>query len=334
LNTQKEHCISVANLTHCYSTVKAIDQISFNVDYGRIFGFLGPNGAGKTTTIKVLTTLIHPISGSVKIFGKDIVKHSSDVRQKIGVVLQQPSAEVNLTVKQSLDLYGFLWDVPNQKRKRRVDQLLDDFNLRHIQNIKNDELSHGQRRRLQVAREFMHDMTLLFLDEPTVGLDVSSRRTLLDYIKHQVKEGLTVFFTTHIMEEAEYLCDEIAIINNGKIIALDQTQDLKERFGGTKGIEIKLLRPVTTDVLSLVKSRVGNLVVEVVDTESMKIGPLEDTKEIPKVLELLSVAGIEIKNIAISPPTLEEVFLKILDDHSSNNKKQNDRDYKAGPIAS
>jgi ABC-2 type transport system ATP-binding protein len=295
------------------------------VDYGTIFGFLGPNGAGKTTTIKVLTTLIHPTSGSVKIFGKDIVKHSSEIRGKIGVVLQQPSAEVNLTVKQSLDLYGFLWDVPTRKRKRRVNQLLEDFDLKAIQNIKNDELSQGQRRRLQVAREFMHDMTLLFLDEPTVGLDVSSRRTLLDYIKHQVKEGLTVFFTTHIMEEAEYLCDEIAIINNGKIIALDQTQGLKEKFGGAKGVEIKLSRPVTIDVLSLIKSCVGNLVIEVADPESMKIGPLEDTKEVLKVLGLLSGAGIEIKNIAITPPSLEQVFLNILDVHNDYTNKKADK---------
>jgi len=311
----------VSDLSQCYSTVKAIDQISFNVDYGTIFGFLGPNGAGKTTAIKVLTTLLHPTSGSVKIFGKDIVNHSSEIRKKIGVVLQQPSAEVNLTVKQSLDLYGFLWDVPTQERKRRVNQLLEDFDLKAIQHVKNDELSQGQRRRLQVAREFMHDMTLLFLDEPTVGLDVSSRRTLLDYIKHQVKEGLTVLFTTHIMEEAEYLCDEIAIINKGKIIALDQTQDLKEKFGGNKSIEIKLARPVTIDVSSSVKSRFGNLVIEVADPESMKIGPLEDTKEILKVLELLSGVGVEIKNIAITPPSLEEVFLKILNDHNDNSNK-------------
>jgi ABC-2 type transport system ATP-binding protein len=335
LNNQKEYCISVSNLSHCYSAVKAIDQISLNVNYGTIFGFLGPNGAGKTTTIKVLTTLIHPSSGSVKIFGKDIVEHSSEIRQKIGVVLQQPSAEVNLTVKQSLDLYGFLWDVPTQERKRRVDQLLEDFDLKSIENIKNDELSQGQRRRLQVAREFMHDMTLLFLDEPTVGLDVSSRRTLLDYIKLQVKEGLTVFFTTHIMEEAEYLCDEIAIINDGKIIALDQTQELKEKYGGMKGVEIKISRPVTFDVLSLIKSRVGNLVMEAADPEKMKIGPLEDTKEILKVLELLSEAGIEIKNIEITPPTLEEVFLKILDGHNNNNNnnKKSNEVYSGDPTA-
>ena len=323
---KKEHCISVSNLSLYYSAIKALDQVSFNVDYGQVFGFLGPNGAGKTTMVKVLTTLIPPSSGTVKIFGKDIVKNSSEIRNKIGVVLQQPSAEVNLTVKQSLDLYGFLWDVPVKKRKKRVAQLLEDFELKSIQNIKNDELSQGQRRRVQVAREFMHDMRLLFLDEPTVGLDVSSRRRLLDYIKQQVKEGLTVFFTTHIMEEAEYLCDEIAIINNGRIIALDRTQDLRKKYSGVKGIEMKLSRPVTHDVLSLIRSRVVNLNIEAQDPDRLKIGPLEDMKAIFKALELLSGAGIEIKNIAITSPSLEEVFLNILGDHNNDTYQKNDRD--------
>jgi ABC-2 type transport system ATP-binding protein len=295
------------------------------VDYGKVFGFLGPNGAGKTTLIKVLTTLIPPSSGTVKIFGRDILKDSSEIRNNIGVVLQQPSAEVNLTVKQSLDLYGFLWDVPTKKRKKRISQLLEDFDLKAIQNIRNDELSQGQRRRLQVAREFMHDMRLLFLDEPTVGLDVSSRRRLLDYIKQRVNEGLTVFFTTHIMEEAEYLCDEIAIINNGTIIALDRTQDLKKKYTGMKGIEIRLSSPVANDVLSLIKSQVGNLTLEVSNQERLKLGPLEDSKAIFRALELLSEAGIGINSITITPPTLEEVFLSILDGHNENNHKKNDQ---------
>jgi ABC-2 type transport system ATP-binding protein len=323
LNTQGEHCISVSNLSHYYSSFKAIDKISFNVEYGKVFGFLGPNGAGKTTMIKVLTTLIPPSSGSVKIFGRDVVKFSSEIRDRIGVVLQQPSAEVGLTVKQSLELYGFLWNVSSSERKKRANQLIEDFDLKTIQNIRYDELSQGQRRRLQVAREFMHDMRLLFLDEPTVGLDVTSRRNLLDYVKQQVKDGLTVFFTTHIMEEAEYLCDEIAIINNGTLIALDQTEDLKKKYSGVKGIELKLSNPVTLDVLSLIRSRIGSLSIEVPDPESVKIGPLEDTKTIFKALELLSDAGIEIKNIAITPPTLEEVFLNILEGHDNNTFKKN-----------
>jgi ABC-2 type transport system ATP-binding protein len=283
--------------------------------------------------IRVLTTLIPPSSGIVKIFGRDIVKYSSEIRKEIGVVLQQPSAEVGLTVKQSLDLYGLLWDIPTKKRKRKVSQLLEDFDLSTIQNVRNDELSQGQRRRLQVAREFMHDMRLLFLDEPTVGLDVFSRRRLLDYIKQQVNQGLTVFFTTHIMEEAEYLCDEIAIINSGTIIASDRTQDLKRKYSGVKGVEIRLSNPVTHEVLSMIKSKMGNLTIEVLDQECVKIGPLEDPKAIFKTLELLSEARIEIKNIAVTPPTLEEVFLNILNDHYDTNRKKNDMDKRDGQDA-
>ena len=235
--SDKQNCISVFDLHQNYGLFNAVDGISFNVEYGKVFGFLGPNGAGKTTTIKILTTLIQPSSGVVRIFDKDIQKHPLEVRRRIGVVLQQPSFEANLTVERALDLYGFMWNVPAKKRKEKLMELLNSFDLESLRNIKNDELSIGQRRRVQVAREFMHEMDLLFLDEPTVGLDPSARRMLLDYIKRQVKEGLTVFFTTHIMEEAEYLCDQVAIINKGKIIAFDTPTGLKEST-----VELRLLK--------------------------------------------------------------------------------------------
>lgn len=138
------------------------------------------------------------------------------------MILQESSYESRLTVQHSIDLYGLLWGIPQDKRRLKVKEILTEFDLQDIKDTVNDELSIGQRRRVQVAREFIHDMDLLFLDEPTVGLDPAARRTLLDHIKKQVKAGLTVFFTMHIMEEAEYLCDQIAIINKGKIIAFDR----------------------------------------------------------------------------------------------------------------
>src|SRR5919198_382680 len=183
---QPHYCISVTDLRQTYGLLNAIDGISFNVEYGKVFGFLGPNGAGKTTTIKILTTLIQPSSGIVRIFDKDILKHSREIKKRIGVVLQQPSFEANLTVERALNLYGFMWKLPARKRKEKVMELLNAFDLESLRNIKNDELSIGQRRRVQVAREFMHDMDLLFLDEPTVGLDPSARRQLLDYIRAHV----------------------------------------------------------------------------------------------------------------------------------------------------
>ena len=311
--TGEQHCITVHELRKYYNNdTRAIDGISFNVEYGKVFGFLGPNGAGKTTTIKVLTTLIRPSAGKVHIFGKDIVKHSSDVRKRIGVVLQQPSFEANLTVERALNLYGFLWGLGTERRKDKLRELLHAFDLESLRNTKNDELSIGQRRRVQVAREFMHDMDLLFLDEPTVGLDPSARRTLLDYIKKQVKAGLTVFFTTHIMEEAEYLCDEIAIIDKGKILAFDTPAGLKQKYGGSNAIEIKLKDTSAESVLHLVNKVANNSDINIPETNTFSIGSVNAQEMVVKIFELLSENGVQIESISISPPSLEEVFLTIV----------------------
>jgi ABC-2 type transport system ATP-binding protein len=292
--------------------IRAINGISLDVEYGKVFGFLGPNGAGKTTTIKVLTTLIRPSSGKVYLFGKDIVKHSSEVRKRIGVVLQQPSFEANLTVERALDLYGLLWGLASEKRKDKLRELLHAFDLEGLRNIKNDELSIGQRRRVQVAREFMHEMDLLFLDEPTVGLDPTARRMLLDYIKKQVKAGLTVFFTTHIMEEAEYLCDEIAIINKGKILAFDTPAGLKQKYGGMKTIEIKLKNIPARSIIHLVNTVVNNSHIDIPETNTVCIGSINAQEIIGKIMESLSNNGIQIESITITPPSLEDVFLTIV----------------------
>jgi ABC-2 type transport system ATP-binding protein len=311
--TGEQHCISVHELRKYYNNdTRAVDGISFNVEYGKVFGFLGPNGAGKTTTIKVLTTLIRPSSGKVHIFGKDIVKHSSELRKRIGVVLQQPSFEANLTVERALNLYGFLWGLGTERRKDKLKDLLYAFDLESLRNTKNDELSIGQRRRVQVAREFMHDMDLLFLDEPTVGLDPSARRTLLDYIKKQVKAGLTVFFTTHIMEEAEYLCDEIAIIDKGKILAFDTPAGLKQKYGGSKAIEIKLKYTSAESVLHLVNRVANNSDIKISETNTFSIGSVNAQEMVVKIFKLLSENGVQIESISMSPPSLEEVFLTIV----------------------
>ena len=311
--TGEQHCISVHELHKYYNNdIRAINGISFNVEYGKVFGFLGPNGAGKTTTIKVLTTLVRPSSGKVHIFGKDIVRHSSEVRQRIGVVLQQPSFEANLTVARALNLYGFLWGLATKRRKDKLREILQAFDLENLRNTKNDELSIGQRRRVQVAREFMHDMDLLFLDEPTVGLDPSARRMLLDYIKKQVKAGLTVFFTTHIMEEAEYLCDEIAIINKGKILAFDTPAGLKQKYGGTKAMEIKLKDTSARSILHLVNRVADNSDIDIPETNTISIGSVNAQEIVVKIIELLSENDVQIDSISITPPSLEDVFLAIV----------------------
>ena len=310
----KRYCISVFDLHQTYSSFHAIDGISFNVEYGKVFGFLGPNGAGKTTTIKILTTLMQPSSGTVRIFDKDILSHSMEIRKRIGVVMQQPSFEANLTVERALDLYGFMWKLPSRKRKEKVMELLDAFDLESLRNVKNDELSIGQRRRVQVAREFMHDMDLLFLDEPTVGLDPSARRTLLDFIKRQVRDGLTVFFTTHIMEEAEYLCDQVAIINRGKIIAFDTLTELKRKYGEVKTVEIKLKNVSAKSALYLIESLASGkkTYIETPELNTLRISSTNGQEIMIKAIESLSKNGIQIENIAINSPSLEDIFLTIV----------------------
>jgi ABC-2 type transport system ATP-binding protein len=305
-------CIHVSDLRKSYGHVHAVDGVSFDVEYGKVFGFLGPNGAGKTTTIRVLTTLVHPTSGTVKIFGKEIVKHQREIKKRIGVVLQEPSFEANLTVERALELYGLMWGVPGEERRDRARELLEKFDLTSFKSRKNDELSIGQRRRVQVAREFMHDMDLLFLDEPTMGLDPSARRILLDYVKKHVQGGLTVFFTTHIMDEAEYLCDEIAIINRGKIIATDTPAGLKQRYGGVKAVEIKLKDSTAQSIMHIIRPIAGGSTIETPAEDTVRISSSEAQDMLVKIIESLSKNAVQIESVSVNPPTLEEVFLTVI----------------------
>lgn len=306
-------CIQVSNLRKEYGVKKtALDGISFNVDYGKVFGFLGPNGAGKSTTIKILTTLLNPSSGNVIIFGKDITNQASEIRKKIGVVSQQPSSENNLTVERALDLYGLLWGIKGNRRYDKVSEIIDAFDLQEIRKTKNDELSIGQRRRVQVAREFMHDMELLFLDEPTVGLDPSARRMLLDYIKKQVKFGLTVFFTTHIMEEAEYLCDELAIINRGRIIAFDTPDGLKHKYSDDNIIDLKVKDITAESILPRINKIAYGSKIEINGINGFKIKSFNSQQILTKIMEEFSKNNIKIESITIESASLEEVFLNMV----------------------
>ena len=190
-------CIDVNHLSKSYGSVEAVTDLILSVKKGQVFGFLGPNGAGKSTTIKLLTTLIRPSSGSLSILGIDAISNPLKIRSKIGVVLQQPSYEPTLSVEKSLDKYGMMWNISKTERKKRLEQLLKDFDLVEIRKKRNEDLSIGQRRRVQVAREFMHDMELLFLDEPTVGLDPEARRKLLDYLKNKDDYEINLIFNNN-----------------------------------------------------------------------------------------------------------------------------------------
>lgn len=310
-------CIKVESLSKSYGSVKAVNDVTMSVKSGQVFGFLGPNGAGKSTIIKLLTTLIQPSSGSLTILGIDAIKNPLKVRHKIGVVLQQPSYEPTLSVEKSLEKYGMMWNVPKIERKSRMEKLLKDFELIEIRKKRNEDLSIGQRRRVQVAREFMHDMDLLFLDEPTVGLDPSARRKLLDYLRNKVKTGLTIFFTTHILTEAEYLCDEIAIIDKGKILAVDTPDALKKRFGKEKTIKIHLLKN-----LQEVKSLLSGILDCKIDFNTgtdITIRSKKSELVLMKILRILNDNGIEIDDLSAVPTNLEEIFLKMVEANVSNH---------------
>lgn len=310
-------CINVAHLSKLYGSVKAVDDIVLSVKSGQVFGFLGPNGAGKSTTIKLLTTLIPPSSGSLTILGINAIENSLQIRHKIGVVLQQPSYEPTLTVEKSLDKYGMMWNVPKIERKKRMEELLKDFDLVDIRKKRNEDLSIGQRRRVQVAREFMHDMELLFLDEPTVGLDPSARRKLLDYLKNKVKTGLTIFYTTHILSEAEYLCDEIAIIDKGKILTVDTPDALKKRFGKEKTIKIHLLEKQTK--ITTLLSGLTDYKIDFDSGTNIVIRSEQSELVLLQVLRVLNDNQIEIEDLSAVPTNLEEIFLKMVSDNASNN---------------
>ena len=279
----------------------AVDGIDLKVERGKIFGFLGPNGAGKTTTMKLLTTLIPPNGGQMNILGIDAIKSPLEVRKKIGVVLQQPSYEPTLSVEKALEKYGMMWNVEKKIRKDRVEELLVSFDLVDIRKKKNDDLSIGQRRRVQVAREFMHDMELLFLDEPTVGLDPSARRGLLDFIKGKVKDGLTIFFTTHILEEAEYLCDDIAIINKGKIIAVDTPGELKNKFGREKTIKIHISEQKN---ISSLLSGMPDCTIEYDSGVIITVRSSQSEQVLQDILKILASNNISVEDLSVVPTSL------------------------------
>ena len=310
-------CIDVSHLSKSYGSIHAVNDLVLSVKSGEIFGFLGPNGAGKSTTIKLLTTLIPPSSGILSILGIDAVANPLKVRHKIGVVLQQPSYEPTLSVEKSLDKYGMMWNVPKTERKKRMEQLLIDFDLVEIRKKRNEDLSIGQRRRVQVAREFMHDMELLFLDEPTVGLDPSARRKLLDYLKNKAKTGLTIFYTTHILTEAEYLCDKIAIINKGKILTVDSPDALKNTFGKEKTIKIHLLEKQIR--ISSLLSGISDFKINYENGTNIIIHSEQSELVLLKVLKILNDNAIEIEDLSAVPTNLEEIFLKIMRDNASNS---------------
>ena len=296
--------------------IRAVDGIDFEVDAGEIFAFLGPNGAGKTTTIKMLNTLIRPTSGTATVAGFDIVKNSAEVRQHIGYVAQDVGVDEHATGRENLTLYGHFYRLDSKTIKQRVKEIFDLVDLTGSEDRMVSTYSGGMRKRLDLAMGLIHEPEVIFMDEPTTGLDPQTRVHIWDYIRNLTKHvGVTTFLTTHYMEEADRLADHIAIIDRGKIIAMGTSDELKRSIGGDvvtlspcvdKDDECQEFIRRTEAVLSGkpfvtgTKATDGELAVYVNDGGSA----------IPSIMQLLSSQGIEVKRISMARPSLDDVFLK------------------------
>lgn len=301
---ESESIILVQNLTKEFDGLKAVNNISFEVKRGEIFGLLGPNGAGKTTTAKMLTTLIKPTKGRAQVCGFDILKQKNEVRNCIGIVFQEPALDNRLTGYENLDFHARLYGLDKTVRQKRIKEVLNLVELQDKANTLVKDYSGGMQRRLEIARGLMHYPKVLFLDEPTLGLDAQTRRHIWDYVlKLNQKEKTTIILTTHYMEEADYLCERIAIIDFGKIVMQDTPQNLKNVLGGDvisieafpqeKAYEVFKQLPWVKEI-----TKHNGFIDLNVEKGENKI-PLLVKKE----------EGFTIKSINLRKPTLEDVFL-------------------------
>ncbi|MDS0256432.1 ABC transporter ATP-binding protein [Thermoplasmatales archaeon AK] len=305
----------VQNLRKTYDNRKyAVNDLSFTVSEGEIYGLLGKNGAGKSTTIKILTTLIPPTSGKAEILGLDVTTRARKIRSIIGVV-QQGEAYDFTTVEGNFRIYSMLWQIPKHIANDRMEYLIDLFGLDDIRRKRVFELSGGQKKRLQVAREFMHDMKILFLDEPTVGLDPIMRRRVLDFISEKAKDGLTVLFTTQNLEEADYICHRIGIINDGRISAEGTSADLKAKFGSLKRVEILYSSEANDNTVeNLHNFLAASSLATSYGVERAKLWAVSAQigKLVSEIVQRLSSLGVEIDSILAETPSLDDVFMEVV----------------------
>lgn len=295
--------ITTTHLIKKFKTVSAVDDISFSVSEGEVFGFLGPNGAGKTTTINILCTLLTPTAGKAVVAGFDTVKEPDRVRSKIGLIFQDTTLDMGLTAYENLKFHAYLYNLDSRLTERRINEMLGivDLDARRKDLIKN--FSGGMKRRLEIARGLLHYPRILFLDEPTLGLDPQTRKTIWDFIATLRKtENITVFMTTHYMEEAEN-CDRIGIIDHGRIIALDTPEGLKRLVRGD------IVRLVTSDNRrAAVEIRRGFGIAPIEENNCLSLEVERGEELVPKLIRTLS---IETRSVSIRKPTLNDVFLKL-----------------------
>ncbi|MGH2862398.1 MAG: ATP-binding cassette domain-containing protein [Solirubrobacteraceae bacterium] len=293
--------ISVSNLKKQFGEFEAVKGVSFEVGAAEVFGFLGPNGAGKSTTINMLCTLLKPTAGEARVAGHDIVKERDDVRRNIGLVFQDPTLDGYLTAQQNLKLHAELYGVPGDLVRPRMEQVLRMVGLLDRKDGQVMMFSGGMRRRLEIARGLMHSPRVLFLDEPTIGLDPQTRRSIWTYIRQlQEREEITIFMTTHYMDEAEW-CDRIAIMDKGEIVALDTPQTLKAGVGADR---ITIQTDDNDDAIAALKQRFG--IDAVISEGAVTFGVEGGEQFVPRLFAELELS---IRGVSVSRPTLDDVFM-------------------------
>jgi len=297
--------ISVRTLSKRYGTLTALDDFNLEVSHGSIFGLLGPNGAGKTTLIRILTTLMRQSSGEVFIEGLDPRTHGREIRSLIGVVSQENSLDRYITARENLELHARLHGMEAGRYRRRINELLELMGLASRQHDMPDTFSGGMQRRLVVARALLHEPRLLFLDEPTTGLDPQSRRAVWEYIK-SISGSMTIFLTTHYLDEAEQLCDQIAIMDHGRPIAQGSSRELKDKLSGETIYQIDF----TDDVERYAELLQGMTCVKGIETvEHSVCVELTNWECLSEIVTALN--GAPVKRIALKERTLEDVFIDL-----------------------
>lgn len=298
--------IETFNLTKKYGDLVAVDRLNIAVEQGEMFGFLGPNGAGKTTTISMLCTILRPTSGTAQVNGFDIIKQGMSVRKSIGIVFQDPSIDDRLTGRENLYMHANLYAVPPSEQKRRIDGVLK---LVELESRADDILrtySSGMRRRLEIARGLIHHPKVLFLDEPTIGLDPQTRDHIWTYVEElKTTHDITIVLTTHYMDEADRLSDRIGIIDYGKIVALDAPSKLKETLEG----DVLTIKTVAGDKLASLLAEHMELDKAHIVEDGLEVTVKQGKKLLPKIVDLASKYGIDLDSVSLREPSLEDVFL-------------------------
>jgi len=305
---QSSKAITVTNITRKFGDVVAVDNVSFDVDEGEFFGFLGPNGAGKTTLIRMLTTLHKPTSGHATVACCDVDKAPAKVREQIGVVPQAMTSDLDLTGYENMDLYGRFYGIGSRERKERIKNLLEMVGLTGRANDLVATYSGGMRRRLEIARVLVHRPRLLFLDEPTIGLDPQSRRVVWEFLGKLITgDSMTIFLTTHYMEEAEVLCSRVAIIDSGKIIALGSPDELKAQIPGKDIISLTLGKP--NDDIAAAVGRLPFVHKFSVEDNLLRVYVDNGAMNLPALIDEVRAAGGIIASATIHEQSLEDVFI-------------------------